>query len=247
MASKNSINNDFYCDLGMEWMEGINHPIALLRAENALRNPWIAQTIGQKLPSPTSVLDIGCGAGLLTQFLSSYGHKVSGIDLSEKSLEIARKKDVQQKIDYRSGNAAILPFKDGQFDVVCAMDLLEHVENPEQVIAEASRVLKTGGLFFFHTFNRNFLSYLIIIKGVDWCFKNAPKNMHIYPLFIKPKELTNICQNAGLLVEELKGVTPAFLSKSLWKLIFKGKADDSFRFSFTSSLKTGYCGYAIKI
>jgi 2-polyprenyl-6-hydroxyphenyl methylase/3-demethylubiquinone-9 3-methyltransferase len=127
------------------------------------------------------------------------------------------------------------------------MDLLEHVEKPFQVIQEASRVLKKGGLFFFHTFNRNLLSYLMVIKGVEWCFSNTPANMHVYPLFLKPKELSHMCINHHLLVEKLIGVSPDMKNSSFWKMVFKRKVDQNFRFIFTNSLKTGYSGYAVKI
>jgi 2-polyprenyl-6-hydroxyphenyl methylase/3-demethylubiquinone-9 3-methyltransferase len=126
------------------------------------------------------------------------------------------------------------------------MDLLEHVEDPSKVIEEASRVLKPGGLFFFHTFNRNPLSYLLIIKGVDWFVRNAPKNMHVYRLFIKPKELKSFCLSQNLKVEHIFGMRPSFSSPALFKMLLTGKVDSKFRFVFTPSLMTGYVGFAKK-
>ncbi len=244
--SPNTINNAFYDDLNEMWIASQDHPIALLRAENALRNPWIAKVIEEVHPHPCSVLDIGCGGGYLTNSLARKGHWVTGVDLSDQSLEIARKSDTTGSVEYVRGSAYSLPYADGSFDVVCAMDLLEHVEKPAQVVAEASRVLKKGGLFFFHTFNRNLLSYFMIIKGVEWCFANAPQNMHVYPLFIKPEELSNICENHGLTVQEIKGVRPDFKASSFWKMVLTRKVHSDFRFIFTSSLKTGYSGYALR-
>ncbi|NGX40032.1 MAG: Ubiquinone biosynthesis O-methyltransferase [Chlamydiae bacterium] len=240
------INNAFYDDLDEQWLTASDHPIALLRSENALRNPWIAKIVQSHFEAPCDVLDIGCGGGFLTNYLAEEGHKVSGIDLSVRSLEIAKKEDQTGKVSYQRASAYELPFGDGSFDVVCAMDLLEHVENPGLVIKESSRVLKKGGLFFFHTFNRNLLSYFMIIKGVDWCVANVPKNMHIYPLFIKPEEIRQICTDQGLEVEEIKGVRPDFSTKAFWKMVLTKKVADDFRFVFTSSLKTGYSGYSVK-
>ncbi len=197
---KCGINNAYYDDLDEKWNSASDHPIALLRAENHLRNPWIADVIHKKNPGPSKVLDIGCGAGFLTNALARKGHFVSGIDLSVQSLAIAKKGDSTESVEYKCASAYKLPFDDMSFDAVCAMDLLEHVENPTLVIEEASRVLKKNGLFFFHTFNRNLLSYLIVIKGLDWCFSNAPKNIHVYPLFIKPEEMRDICSQKGLTV-----------------------------------------------
>ncbi|MDN3506418.1 MAG: bifunctional 2-polyprenyl-6-hydroxyphenol methylase/3-demethylubiquinol 3-O-methyltransferase UbiG [Simkaniaceae bacterium] len=238
------INNAFYDDLGQMWQGSSDHPIALLRAENALRNPWIQQVLTSTYAHPCRVLDVGCGGGYLTNFLATKGHFVSGVDLSEQSLQIAKKYDTSESVEYKRASAYELPFPDNTFDAVCAMDLLEHVENPAQVVKEASRVLKKGGLFFFHTFNRNLLSYFMIIKGVEWCFSNAPRNMHVYPLFIKPEELTTICENHGMQVKEIKGVRPDFSKKAFWKMVLTKQVSEDFRFIFTDSLKTGYSGYA---
>lgn len=241
-----SINNAYYDELDEMWNNSSDHPIALLRAENQLRNPWIQSVLVDKFPYPCKVLDIGCGGGHLTNYLASKGHLVSGVDLSEQSLQIAKKYDATKSVEYTRASAYELPYPDGIFDVVCAMDLLEHVENPAQVVKEASRVLKKEGMFFFHTFNRNFLSYFMIIKGVEWCFSNAPKNIHVYPLFIKPEELSKICENHGMEVGEIKGMRPDYSSKAFWKMVFTRNVEDDFRFVFTSSLKTGYSGWALK-
>lgn len=240
------INNAFYDDLNQMWINSSDHPIALLRAENALRNPWINEILCRHFTHPSKVLDVGCGGGYLTNFLAKRGHFVSGIDLSDQSLEVAKQQDETKSVEYMRASAYELPYDDGIFDAVCAMDLLEHVEKPAIVITEAARVLKKGGLFFFHTFNRNLLSYFMVIKGVEWCFANAPPNMHVYPLFIKPEELKDLCQNRGLEVKEIKGVRPDFTSTAFWQMVLTKKVKDNFRFVFTHSLKTGYSGYAVK-
>ncbi|HSX03830.1 MAG TPA: bifunctional 2-polyprenyl-6-hydroxyphenol methylase/3-demethylubiquinol 3-O-methyltransferase UbiG [Rhabdochlamydiaceae bacterium] len=241
------INNAFYDDLDEMWNDSHDHPIALLRAENALRNPWIEKVVNEKFGRSCSILDIGCGGGFLTNYLAKKGHRVSGVDLSEKSLSIAKKSDTTQSAEYFLASAYELPFPEESFDVVSAMDLLEHVEKPELVIKEASRVLKKGGLFFFHTFNRNWTSYFIVIKGVEWCFSNTPRNMHIYPLFLKPKELEAMCNEHQMNVEKFLGLRPDFNSVSFWKMVFTRKVDTQFRFIFTPSLKTSYSGYAQKV
>lgn len=240
--SSQTINNDFYDDLSDRWYTATDHPIALLRAENAVRVPWIIGQIGEN----KTVLDIGCGAGILTNALSLKGHTVYGIDLSEKSLEIAKKRDLSKRVDYRVANAYALPFEEEKFDVVCAMDVLEHVEDPSLLIMQAARVLKPNGLFFFHTFNRNLLSYFLIIKGVDWCVPNAPKNMHVYPLFIKPEELEEICEDQDLQIINIQGFSPKIFSKPFWKMVFTRNVPANFTFRFSKSLKTGYCGFAKK-
>jgi 2-polyprenyl-6-hydroxyphenyl methylase/3-demethylubiquinone-9 3-methyltransferase len=237
-----TINNDFYHDLGDLWHTASDHPIALLRAENRLRNPWIAS----HLSLPSKVLDMGCGAGFLTHDLAKLGHEVIGVDLSEKSLEVAKKLDPTRQVRYLQANVTAVPSPSESFDVVCAMDLLEHVENPSAIVKEASRLLKPGGLFFFHTFNRTFLSWLLVIKGVEWGLKNVPPEMHVYHLFVKPKELKTMCKDHGLIVDEMRGVNVKFASLALWKMVLKREVPDDLEFVFTKSLSTGYSGIAKK-
>ncbi len=240
------INNDFYHDLGEGWYTRRDHPIALLRAENRLRIPWMMHEIQKHWTGPVSVVDFGCGAGMLTNALSQKGHRVSGIDLSEESLWIAKQKDTTQSVDYRCANVYRTPFADASFDVVSAFDILEHVQEPNKLVEEAARVLKPGGLFFFHTFNRNFLSFLLIIKGVEWFVRNTPPNMHVYSLFLRPEELNCLCRNHALRVFQVLGMRPRFLSRSFASLLCTKTVSEHFSFRFCNSLATGYCGTARK-
>lgn len=245
--AKESVNNAFYDELNTDWYDRNDHPIALLRSENRLRNPWIEGVIKGRFPEGAAVLDVGCGAGFLTNYLAEKGHRVSGIDLSGTSLEIAKKRDPTGKVDYRVANGYQLPFPDASFSAVCAMDLLEHVADPAQIIAEASRVLKKGGLFFFHTFNRTLLSYLLVIKGVEWFVSNTPKQMHVQNCFIKPKELVDFCARENLVEPHMVGISPDMKRKAFWKMVFTRRVPEEFRFCFTPSLQTGYAGYAVKV
>lgn len=240
------INNDFYDTLHERWYETHDHPIALLRAENLIRNPWILSTIAERVGLGKKVLDLGCGAGFLTNALALAGHEVTGVDLSINSLREAERRDKTKSVTYLYRGAENLPFLEATFDVVCAMDFLEHVENPSVIIQEAARVLKPGGLFFSHTFNRTFLSWLIVIKGVEWCVPNTPKNMHLHSLFIKPHELQSYCNQAGLQVEIMQGLRPDLKSPALWKSFLMRTVAKDFRFVFTPSLKTGYMGLFVK-
>lgn len=240
------VNNTFYEDLREAWYEENSHPIALLRAENAARNPWILKTIQGQTGKSCDILDIGCGAGFLSNALAAEGHRVTGIDLSAQSLEVAGSRDATRSVRYLPLDAFALPFSDQSFDVICAMDFLEHVELPEQIVRDAARLLRPGGLFFFHTFNRNFWSYLIVIKGVEWCVPNTPANMHVHSYFIKPAELKQWCEESGLVIKEMHGLSPRILSPAFWKSFLTRKVDPRLQFRFTSSLMTGYVGFVQK-
>ena len=228
--------------MGRDWYESKKHPIALLRALNALRSPWVIANIDTP---GLKILDIGSGAGFLSNALSLKGHKVTGIDLSQKSLDLAKQFDPTKTVDYLYADANSLPFDDHMYDVVCAMDIVQHVDNPRQLIEEASRVLKPGGKLFFHTFNRNFLSYLAIIKGINWFVKNTPPNMHLYSHLRKPREMEKLCFLNRLKITSWKGVRPTF-NKSFWRVIWKGEIDPNFHFKFSRTKLVGYCAIAQK-
>ncbi|HSX12853.1 MAG TPA: bifunctional 2-polyprenyl-6-hydroxyphenol methylase/3-demethylubiquinol 3-O-methyltransferase UbiG [Chlamydiales bacterium] len=243
---KDRINNTFYNTLHDRWQTAMDHPVALLRAENAIRNPWIEETIHSHFENKCTILDIGCGAGFLTNPLARKGHAVTGIDLSMSSLETAKQADTTGTVQYLEANAYEIPLPNERFDVVCAMDFLEHVEEPAKVVREAARVLKPNGLFFFYTFNRNFLSWLTVIKGVEWCVRNTPPHMHVYELFIKPSELKKMCVEQNLEILSLSGLRPDFFNKAFWNMLFTRTVPDDFRFTWTRSLTIGYLGLARK-
>lgn len=190
------------------------------------------------------MLDVGCGAGFLSNHLTGRGLDVTGLDASRASLDVAARHDVTGRARYVLGDALALPFPAASFDAVCAMDFLEHVEDPGAAIAEIARVLKPGGLFFFHTFNRNPIAWLVIIKGVEWFVKNTPKHMHVLRLFIKPSELARMCRSHGLHVAELHGSEPVVFSWAFWRMLLTRVVPTDFRFRFSRSTLLAYTGYA---
>ena len=241
------VNNDIYRTLGDRWYEASDDPVALLRAESRLRNPWVAQEIADAFGGrPCAVLDVGCGAGFLSNSLAAAGHQVTGLDASADALRIAEEHDATKSVRYQQGDALHLPYPSGSFNVVCAMDFLEHVENPRQAIAEAARVLSPSGLFFFHTFNRNFISWLIVIKGVSWFVRNTPQDLHVLRLFLKPEEVRAACTEHGLSSLELRGVRPK-LGLPFWRMLLTRRVPADFSFAFTPSTRLGYSGLARKV
>jgi len=240
------VNNAVYRTLGERWYEADDDPIALLRAESRLRNPWLTRQIERTLGTGSRrVLDVGCGGGFLANYLAASGHRVTGLDASPEALTVAQHHDASRSVQYVEGDALALPFPDASFDVVCAMDFLEHVAEPERAIAEAARVLRPSGLFFFHTFNRNFLAWLVVIKGVEWLVKNTPRDLHVLRMFLKPAEVAAACARHGLGAPELLGVRPS-LGLPFWRLLLTRRVSSDFQFRFTSSTRLGYSGFAVR-
>lgn len=239
MAKK--INNAIYEDYGDRWYTAYDDPIALLRAENEAKFPWILERIPQK----GTLLDVGCGAGFLTNRMALEGFQVTGVDLSQESLAVAGRYDKTKAVRYVQADACHLPFPSESFDVVTTLDFLEHVPNPSDVIKECARVLRPGGMFFYHTFNRNPLAHLVVIKLVEKLVNNTPANMHVIELFIKPSELLDYCEEAGLKNIEQVGLRPKFRTIPL-KSIFSGIVPKELQFTTTSNLWLSYMGSAHK-
>jgi 2-polyprenyl-6-hydroxyphenyl methylase/3-demethylubiquinone-9 3-methyltransferase len=234
--------------LGDHWYTASDDPVAFLRAESKIKSQWVLDTLARFYGPDTlsmNILDIGCGAGFLTNPWGAMGYQVTGIDLSESSLEVASRYDLSKSVKYLVADAYNLPFADNSFSVVSAMDFLEHVDDPQKVVGEVARVLKPGGIFFFHTFNRNWLSYLLVIKSLEWLLPKTPKHLHLYDLFIKPQELEVCCRNAQLEPQAWTGIKPVIFTRSLFSLL-GGHVPEDFRFELTPSLRISYMGAASK-
>ncbi|MSQ89739.1 MAG: bifunctional 2-polyprenyl-6-hydroxyphenol methylase/3-demethylubiquinol 3-O-methyltransferase UbiG [Betaproteobacteria bacterium] len=178
-----------------------------LHALNPLRLGWINGLA--KLAGKT-VLDVGCGGGILSEAMAGLGASVTGIDLADKPLKVAQLHFLESgvAVEYLKISAEELAIrKPESYDVVTCMELLEHVPDPASTIAACAKLVKPGGYVFFSTLNRNPKSYLLAIIGAEYLLKMLPKGTHDYARFIKPSELTRWCRDAGLRALELKGMT----------------------------------------
>ena len=173
---------------------------------NPLRLEWIdarAKLAGKK------VLDVGCGGGILAEAMAARGAQVTGIDLGEAPLAVARLhlKVSGQNVDYHKIAAEDLAREQARgFDVVTCMEMLEHVPEPASIVSACAQLVKPGGHVFFSTLNRNPKSWLFAIVGAEYILNLLPRGTHEYMKFIKPSELERWSRHAGLNVREYTGM-----------------------------------------
>ena len=163
-----------------------------------------------------TVLDVGCGGGILSESMAGLKANVTGIDLSDKALQVAKLHLLEsgKQVNYRKiAVEAMAAEQPGQFDVVTCMEMLEHVPDPASVIAACAKLVKPDGWVFFSTLNRNPKSYLFAVLGAEYVLNLLPRGTHDYAKFIKPSELAQSCRHAGLNVTDLIGLSYNPLSK----------------------------------
>jgi 2-polyprenyl-6-hydroxyphenyl methylase/3-demethylubiquinone-9 3-methyltransferase len=255
------IDNQIYSRIANTWWTE-DSVLCLLRMHvNPCRFAYFREVLSKRLavdPRGCRVLDIGCGGGFLTEEFARLGCRVVGIDPSAESLEVARAHAAQggQAIDYRQGFAEQLPFDDGEFDIVCCCDVLEHVRDLPAVIAETARVLRPGGPFFFDTINRTWTSWFFYIKvAQDWkSTAYMPPDLHDWKMFIRPAELRAQLLDHGLAVRDLVGFAPNIgplkvlreLRKLKRRAITMGDYARQLKIVRTRDLSCAYMGYAVK-
>jgi 2-polyprenyl-6-hydroxyphenyl methylase/3-demethylubiquinone-9 3-methyltransferase len=180
---------------------------------NPLRLEYIDSIAGL---SAKRVLDVGCGGGILSESMAARGANVTGIDLGEKALKVAKLHLLEsgQKVDYRLvAVEALAQQEPAQYDTVTCMEMLEHVPDPASIVRACSQLVKPGGQVFFSTLNRNLKSYLFAVIGAEYVLNMLPRGTHEYGKFLKPSELARHCRASGLVVDEVTGMSYNPLSK----------------------------------
>ncbi len=155
------------------------------------------------------VLDVGCGGGILAESMAQLGAQVTGLDMGEAPLEVARLHGLESglTVDYQQSTAEQFAQQyPAQFDVVTCLEMLEHVPDPSSVVAACYRLVKPGGHVFFSTLNRNIKSYLMAIIGAEYILGLVPKGTHQHDKFIKPSELMGWIDDTGLVVQRMIGL-----------------------------------------
>ncbi len=206
MINADPIELDKFGELAHRWWDP-NSEFKPLHDINPLRLDWIDRTIGL---AGKRVLDVGCGGGLLSEGMATRGAIVTGIDLSEKPLGVAKLHllETGQKVDYRKIAVEELAEEmPGAFDAVTCLEMLEHVPNPASVVSACARLVKPGGQVFFSTLNRNPKAYLLAVIGAEYVLQMLPKGTHDYAKFIKPSELARWAKTTGLEPAELLGMS----------------------------------------
>lgn len=181
---------------------------------NPLRLDWIDRIAGL---AGKNVLDVGCGGGILAESMATRGALVTGIDLSDKALAVARLHllETGQKVDYRKVSAEELAGDQPMaFDIVTCLEMLEHVPDPASTVRACAQLVRPGGLVFFSTLNRNPKSYLFAVVGAEYVLNLLPRGTHDYAKFIRPAELARYCREASLAVGEIIGMTYNPFSKT---------------------------------
>jgi len=195
-----------FSDLAHRWWDP-NSEFKPLHDINPLRLDWIDRTCQL---AGKRVVDVGCGGGILAESMAARGALVTGIDLAEKALGVARLHLLEAggKVDYRHVSAEQLAAEQpAAYDVVTCLEMLEHVPDPASTVSACATLVKPGGHVFFSTISRNPKAYLLAVVGAEYVLNMLPRGTHDYAKFIRPSELARMVREAGLDVAEVIGMT----------------------------------------
>lgn len=213
MTNADPIEIEKFSQLAHRWWDA-NSEFKPLHEINPLRLEYINRIV--PLAGKT-ILDVGCGGGILSESMAGMEAQVTGIDLGEKPLQVAKLHLLEsgKKVEYRKIAVEELAAEcPASFDVVTCMEMLEHVPDPQSIVRACAQLVRPGGHVFFSTLNRNPKSYLLAIIGAEYVLNMLPRGTHDYAKFLKPSELAQFCRNHGLNVSDLSGMSYNPLSKA---------------------------------
>jgi 2-polyprenyl-6-hydroxyphenyl methylase/3-demethylubiquinone-9 3-methyltransferase len=197
---------DKFNDLAHEWWN-LDGAFKTLHQINPLRCEFIQK---HSQIRDKTLIDVGCGGGILSEALAKLGAQVSAIDLAPQSIEIAKLHlyESNLSINYECIEVGAKAAQSAEsYDIVTCMEMLEHVPDPAYIIQECAKLLKPNGMAFFSTLNRNFKSYALGVVAAEYILNLVPQGTHDYQKFIKPAELRNMLKQAGFELVALSGVT----------------------------------------
>lgn len=212
MSNADQAELDKFSQLAHRWWDP-GSEFKPLHDINPLRLDWIDRLAGL---AGKRVVDVGCGGGILAEAMAGLGAEVTGIDLSEKALKVAKLHLLEsgRQVEYRLQSAESLAEERPQhYDVATCMEMLEHVPDPASTVAACAHLVKAGGWVFLSTLNRNPKSYLFAIVGAEYILDLLPRGTHDWARFIKPSELAAHARQAGLEPVRITGMTYNPLTK----------------------------------
>ena len=196
---------DKFDELAQRWWDP-QGPQKALHALNPARLGYVAERVSL---ADATVLDVGCGAGLLSEAMAQAGATVTAIDLAPNLLKVARLHGLETgiKVGYREIAVETLAGEQpASFDAITCMEMLEHVPDPASIIEACARLLKPGGQLFVSTLNRTLAAFALAIVGAEYVARVLPKGTHQYRDFIKPSELAKWLRDSGLELQEVSGL-----------------------------------------
>ena len=203
-------------DISYSWWdpEGPFKPLHML---NPVRINFIKENIDLE---NKSLIDVGCGGGLLCENLTSKNTKVKGIDMSNEAIEIAKAHQSLNNLNINYQKISLeelIKESKKKYDVLTCLELIEHVPNPEKLIQDCIKITKKNSELFFSTLNRNLISYLVSIIGAEYIFNILPRGTHDYKNFIKPSEFCSLLRKNSLEIKNIKGINYNILNKSFYE------------------------------
>jgi len=204
-----------FSDMAAEWWDP-NGKFSPLHKFNPVRQEYLVNKIAEHYSidlekkfsfSKFSLLDIGCGGGLLCEPFARLGAKVTGIDASKANIEVAKIHAKKTNLSINYINKMPEELKNKQFDIILCMEVIEHVDNVKLFVKSCAKLLKKNGIIFFSTINRNPKSFLFAIIGAEYVLRWLPIGTHDWKKFLKPQEIINYVSPYLLIHKETKGVT----------------------------------------
>ena len=199
---------DKFAALASRWWDK-NSEFKPLHDINPLRLNYIKEKCGGSLKDK-KILDVGCGGGILAESLALEGAIVTGIDMAEAGLEVAKLHLLESGLEVDYQKIPVEEFAEQQpekFDIVTCLEMLEHVPDPSSIIKACSKLVNPSGQAFFSTINRNTKSYLFAIIGAEYILKLLPQGTHDWDKFIQPSEMDDWARHSGLTLKGMIGMT----------------------------------------
>ena len=195
------------------------NPVRLGFIRDHAAHHWQRDPLSEAPLSGLSLLDIGCGGGLLSEPMARLGAQVTGVDAASRNVSVAalHAKGQALAIDYRQGTAEALAASGAQFDIVLALEIVEHVADVDLFLTSCGRMVKPGGLLFLSTLNRTAKAWALAIAGAEYLLGWLPRGTHDWRKFLKPSEVVNGLRRGGIEAQEIVGVVYSPLSRA-WSL-----------------------------